>query len=324
MKVVAVVATHRRLFELRRLVASLENSACALLGVVVVDNAAEPACRALVEASALPHRYVAALENLGCGGGLALAEQMALREFPELTHVWVLDDDAAIEPGTLALLLAAMERADAVAACPQAADATGRLDWFPGLLDRVKFDVLRRAATPGEYLARCGPAPAAFSWATGVALLVRRDALERAGVHRGDFWVRGEDLDFALRITATGPGLYVPEARVAHIPPLVTGPDPGEYAKRCAMLQNTAFLSLRTRHGRRIARHLPGNSYRFLRVHCRILSALSGSASSSESPRASRAPTSSAAVSPPASHGNLRLLPPVAAPLSRGAHARFS
>jgi hypothetical protein len=106
-----------------------------------------------------------------------------------------------------------------------------------------------------------------FSWATGVALLVRRDALEAAGLHREDFWIRGEDLDFSLRITAHSRGVYVPRALLAHLPPgggrVVD--DFAERMKHAAMLQNCAYLVARTDHGRSLAKHWPGNAYRHLR-----------------------------------------------------------
>lgn len=265
--VVAVIATYRRPVELARLLASLEKSTHPVHEVVLVDNANDPATHVVAEASALPCIYIEAAENLGCGGGLARAEETALREIPDLTHVWVLDDDVIVEPGTLGLLLETMEQAGAGVACPQASDAEGRLNWFPGLLDRRKFDVVRRAATPAEYLERCGPEPVPFSWATGVALLVGRAALESAGLHRTDFWVRGEDLDFSLRLTQRHRGVYVPTAHVAHHPPgggLVVNDFP-ERMKHAAMLQNCAFLFARTKHGRRLARHWPGNAWRHLR-----------------------------------------------------------
>jgi hypothetical protein len=266
-RVVAVIATFRRATELARLLASLEKSTTALHGVVVADNAGETAIREVVASCTIAHRVIAAGENLGCGGGLRLAEETAQREFPEFTHAWVLDDDVVPEPGTLGTLLEAMAAHGAGSACPIAHDADGRLNWFPGLRDRAKFNVLRRAVTPEEYLSRSGPASEAFSWATGVALLVSRDTLERAGLHRGDFWMRGEDLDFSLRVTAAAPGLFVPTARVAHLPPgggrVVD--DFAERMKHAAMLQNCAYLAVRTRHGRSLAKHWPGNAWRHLR-----------------------------------------------------------
>lgn len=267
MKVVAVIATYRRLKEIERLLAALENSSYSLHALVVVDNASDEETRSAVARCLVPHCWVDAGKNLGCGGGLRFGEAVAFREFPELTHLWILDDDTVPETSTLAELLKAMETCVAGAACPQVRDARGRLNWFPGLRDRRAFASLCKSATPEDFIAREGTKPQPFLWATGVALLVAREAVERGGFHREDFWVRGEDLDFSLRITAITLGIYVPTAHLAHLPPgsgeVVD--DFSERMKHAAMLQNCAFLFTRTRHGRALLRHWPGNGFRHLR-----------------------------------------------------------
>lgn len=266
-RVVAITATYRRPAEIQRLLTALERSTTPLHGIVVVDNASDSATRTAVEVTAIPSLYEDAKENLGCGGGLKLGEEVATHAFPNSTHLWVLDDDTVPESETLATLLAAMEAENAGAACPQAADAEGNLNWFPGLLDQRRFDALRHSPTPDAFIERDSAEPAAFSWATGVALLVRRDVFEKAGPHRADFWVRGEDLDFSLRITEHAKGVYVPRSRLAHLPPgggsVVD--DFAERMKHAAMLQNCAWLAARTSHGRRLAKHWPGNAWRHLK-----------------------------------------------------------
>jgi GT2 family glycosyltransferase len=141
----------------------------------------------------------------------------------------------------------------------------GSLGWFPGLLDPEKFRVVKKRQTPLEFVARCSSAPIPFSWSQGIALLVTRSIIDRVGFHRDDFWVRGEDLEFSLRITAIARGVYVPSARVAHLPPAIAI-DTSEYAKHRAMLQNLAYTAIRLKHGRRLLRTLPGNWVRFLRT----------------------------------------------------------
>ncbi len=265
--VVAVIATYRRPLELTRLLASLEKSTIPLHGLVVTDNAGDDATRAALDRTTIPHRLVLPGDNLGCGGGLRRAEEAALREFPTLTHLWVLDDDVELPPATLGGLLEAMTAHQAGAACPLPHDVEGRLGWFPGLIRKTAFRVLCRAATPAEYVAQCGSAPEPFTWATGVALLVSRAALDQAGLHREDFWIRGEDLDFSLRVTHAARGVFVPSVLIAHLPPgggKVIDNFP-ERMKHAAMLQNCACLITRTRHGRAIAKNWPGNACRHLK-----------------------------------------------------------
>lgn len=264
--VVGVVATWRRPAELARLLASLKNAGANLGAVVVADNGNDPATRAAFESSGLRGLCLPQPENLGCGGGLRAASQAACEQFKnEMTHLWILDDDAVVLPDTLDTLLAAMERLGADAACPMASDENGRIGWFPGLLDPEKFRAIRDLATPAEYTARCGNDPVPFSWSTGVALLVSRRAIDAVGFHRADYWVRGEDLEFSLRITHRFKGIFVPAAGVRHIAaPAPAGKSRADaYVKHCAMLQNLCYTSLHLPHGHRIARTIPGN---FLRL----------------------------------------------------------
>ncbi len=264
--VVAVVATHHRSQELARLLRSLEKSAHPLGGIVVVDNGAEAAVRQLVETCTISSRYVSSPQNLGCGGGLALGEKRALDSFRDkLTHLWMIDDDAVVEPDALALLLEAMSREKADLACPMVADSRGRIVLSPGVLDERKLRVLDTPQTPAQYIGKCGAEPALFSWSTGVALLVTQRAIAEVGFHRSDFWVRGEDFDFSLRITARRRGVFVPRATVHHVVPDVLGSETArenEYRKQCAMVQNVTFIGLHLPHGRRIRRHIAGRYYR--------------------------------------------------------------
>jgi rhamnopyranosyl-N-acetylglucosaminyl-diphospho-decaprenol beta-1,3/1,4-galactofuranosyltransferase len=266
-KVVAVTATYQRPFEIERLLEALQASEAPLHGVVAVDNGSDADTRERVQQCGLRAEYVDPGENLGCGGGLQRAEEVALQKFPDFTHLWILDDDTVPDIMTLATLLAAMQSTGAGAACPQARDAEGRLNWYPGLRNAARFRVLKRSATPAEFITSDSPEPAEFTWATGVALLVTRAALEKAGLHRRDFWVRGEDLDFSLRITKVTKGIYVPRAHLEHLPPgegqVVD--DFAEQMKHAAMLQNCAFLFARTKHGRPLGRHWPGNVLNHLR-----------------------------------------------------------
>ena len=265
-RVVAVIATHRRPQELARLLASLEKSEVPLHAVVVTDNAGDAETALVMQQSPLRHRLVKAGSNLGCGGGLRMAEEEALLEYSDLTHVWVLDDDVVVEFGTLGGLLSAMETGHVGAACAMPHDAAGKLGWYPGLVSRSKFKVHKRAATAAEYLERCGPAPEEFTWATGVSLLVGRTALEKGGLHRGDFWMRGEDLDFSLRITRAAGGVLAPGVPVAHLPPgAQAGFDFAERMKHAAMMQNCAYLAVHTRHGRALLKHWPGGVLRHMR-----------------------------------------------------------
>src|SRR5581483_7375423 len=124
--VVAVTATRNRPRELARLLASLEKVK-GFEAAVIVDNGGDPETEKVVINARLKTCYFAPGENLGCGGGLALAEKTALEKFPALTHIWILDDDAVVSPDVLEILLREMQREAADIACPMIVDERGQV-----------------------------------------------------------------------------------------------------------------------------------------------------------------------------------------------------
>lgn len=263
----ALIATYRRPREITRLLEALAQTAHGLELVVVVDNAGCAETRVAVELARCRAHYVAAGENLGCGGGLRRAGEEALRIAGDrLTHLWILDDDAVPGPHTLDGLLDAMERENADAACPLVIGPDGFVGWTPGFADRASHRAAEKRATPAEFRERLGSKSLEFTWTQGISLLVSRRAIDALGLHLADYWVRGEDLEFSLRITAQFRGVFVPTVEVKHLPPPDSGAASrdGEYLKHAAMLQNVAHVGLRLRHGWRIAWTVPANVARFI------------------------------------------------------------
>jgi rhamnopyranosyl-N-acetylglucosaminyl-diphospho-decaprenol beta-1,3/1,4-galactofuranosyltransferase len=261
--VVAAVATFRRSRELARLLSSLHG----IEHVIVCNNASDPEVRTVCEKAMVSTTCLDSSENLGCGGGLRLAEEEAWKRFGDrLTHLLVLDDDAVLEPDTVPRLVEVLERERAAVVYPLVTGADGLVGWTPGLKDPLRHKLGGFPMPVSDYRKSFAGNVAEFDWAQGICLLAKRESVDASGFHRADFWVRGEDLDFSLRLTANGRGVFTTEIVVKHLPPESSPVNsaPVDYLRHAAMVQNIAYLGIRQPHGRRIAKSLAGASRRFV------------------------------------------------------------
>jgi rhamnopyranosyl-N-acetylglucosaminyl-diphospho-decaprenol beta-1,3/1,4-galactofuranosyltransferase len=301
--VVAVIATYRRQGELHRLLAALKKQGRPLYGVVVADNAAEASLQQWMDAETISISnstkkavYLSMPENRGCGAGLQAAEKEALQRFPDLTHFWILDDDALPPPDSLEKLLLGLERAEADLICPLLTDEQGQLWGFPepkrskgrdrrnkqsNRMDRVaeisparQFSyspqkperLIRQCRTPEEVLEKLGPGPHPMWWCTGACVLVTRRAVDVMGFHRDDYWLLGEDHEFSLRVGSHYNTVFISNLTVPHLPPLALNMLAAEkvhYWKFTSLLQNLSYNGLRLRYSGPMWRYLPGNFKRF-------------------------------------------------------------
>lgn len=266
-RVVAVVVTCRRERELARLLASLEASTVPPAGCVVIDHAGT-----VPDAEAhrsFPVRIFRDLSNPGPGAGWANGTRRAHDIFGG-TDILYLDDDVVLPPEALEILL--REKTGAHAICPLLEDAAGKLWGFPEPADAARRRLIRAASTPADALRLLGPGPHKFYWATGACLLVDSDGLARAGLHRPDFWMLGEDLEYTMRLATGGDAVFTCLVSVPHLPPPAADLESArrsDYVKFCSLLQNLSWLSFHSRHSAHLWRYLPGNFRRFFRTHGR-------------------------------------------------------
>lgn len=267
---VAVIVTHHRPVEMQRLLEGLAASQVPLAGCVISDHAPGGETRKIAGRGELNTLVLDDPANPGPGAGWANAAEAAFRHFPEADALWFLDDDVVIAPGTLGLLLEDMTGAEAEAIAPLLTDAGGHIWAFPEPEPRDLRQAIRLASTPAEALATIGSRPVPFCWCTGACLLVARTLLTRAGLHRRDFWILGEDLEYSMRLAATGRAVFTCRAVVPHLPP--EAPDAAsarrsDYIKFCSLLQNLCYLGFHSPHSRHMKSYLPGNFRRFFRSH---------------------------------------------------------
>ncbi|MFQ3671535.1 MAG: glycosyltransferase [Verrucomicrobiia bacterium] len=270
--VVVLVATYRRNRELSRLLKALEASEVRVTGMVVADNGADPACREVVDSAAWPQVYLALPENQGCGAGLHAAELAALEQFPHAAYWWILDDDVVPPPTALGRLREALDQTGGGMSVPLLIDERGKVWAFPEPAEPRLRRVFRQTDVPEEVEARLGRGPHAACWATGACQLVRTKAAQDVGLHREDFWMLGEDLEYSMRM-ANGPGLcFVTDVLVPHLPPPGVAETSNSEAwaarKFRALLQNLTYLAFHCpSQSRHLWRYVPGNYRRYFHTH---------------------------------------------------------
>lgn len=266
--IAAVIPSFGRLPVLARLLTSLRAVQPVPPRVIVVDDRGGGDAERMVASIGLPDALVLAPgRNLGTGGSVALGFQHALTD-PAVRYCVQLDDDAVVEPTAFAGVQRILERTTAGAAGPMIRRADGGIGWFPGLQDRHKWRVVLRARgklLPEQYLEACGPDPVRFTWGAWPVMMFKREAIERVGLPRQDIWYQAVDLEYMLRLAASGENLWVPTESSWHLPPDQTATPRKRYWRDCIGLQNCSYIFGRLPHGRRALRHLPGNFRTFFR-----------------------------------------------------------
>ncbi|HRJ71833.1 MAG TPA: glycosyltransferase [Terrimicrobiaceae bacterium] len=265
--IVAVIVTHRRPAELGRLLDSLAASDLRPRGCVIADHAPDGTTQALASRAGCETLVLEDPSNPGPGLGWANGARKALAHFSP-DAILFLDDDVVLAPDALSVLAGEMRRAGAEVMAPLLEDAAGHLWAFPEPEPPELRRTIRQARTPGDALRLLGTEPIGFCWCTGACVLVDADAIRRAGFHRPDFWMLGEDLEYSMRLASRGKAVFTCRVSVPHLPPEPANAEAArqsDYRKFCSLLQNLSFLAFHSPHSRHLKRYLPGNFRRFFR-----------------------------------------------------------
>ena len=270
-RVIALVATRFRSDLLARLLESLQRQSIRPLATVICDNGPDPATVETAKKSPLPCELVSPGKNLGFGGGLAAAGQLALGKFPDLSHLLVVDDDAILAPKDLESLLASNTKNSAGTVAPFLVDQAGELQEVP---EPVSWSLARAFRAAGQNLDQAralAPGGYPMAWCIGPCLLIRKETWLRAGPPRSDMLAFGDDVEFSLRLSASSPAWAEPSVTVIHAPPnstsnLPPSTDAAHFKKFGTLLQNLAFTCVTSPRPRHLPLYLPGNAKRFLRT----------------------------------------------------------
>ena len=269
--VVALIATRFRSNLLARLLESLHRQSIRPLAAVICDNGPDPETVEVAEKSPLPCELISPKNNLGFGGGLAAAGQLAFEKFPDLAHLLVVDDDTILAPKDLESLLASATKHSAGTVAPFLVDETGKLQEVP---EPVSWPLARAFRAIGQNLDKAralAPGGYPMAWCIGPCLLIAKHVWLRAGPPRSDMLAFGDDVEFSLRLSAASPAWAEPSVTVIHAPPNSTSSlsppaDAAHYRKFGTLLQNLAFTCIASPRPRHLPLYLPGNAKRFLRT----------------------------------------------------------
>ncbi|MDR3689149.1 MAG: glycosyltransferase family 2 protein [Fimbriimonas sp.] len=211
--------------DLRACIASLEAAMGeAPFEVIVVDNNSEDGSPDMV-ASEFPWVRLYRMDrNLGFTGGHNYA--MEQRKAP---HVFLLNSDAAVHPGTIRSLLSFIRSNPGAGIIgPKVLNPDGSLQFscrrFPNPLAALFRNTPIGKLFPNNRFTRdylmqdwTHEAPREVDWVSGCAFLVRSEVIEKIGVFDTDYFMYFEDVDWCYRAWHGGfKVMYVPDAVVTH------------------------------------------------------------------------------------------------------------
>jgi GT2 family glycosyltransferase len=197
--------------------------------VLVVDNASRDGSAEMVESefsnSRIPVRLIRSDVNLGFGAANNVAIEAA-----QGRHIVLLNSDAFFHPGALKLAIQHMDTN------PKAGIGGARLvsrdgAWQPSARSfhtvwrdalvmtglSTKFPHSRVFGSPDRTWADPNEA-AAVDWVTGAFMILRREALEKAGLFDPAFFLYCEEVDLCKRVHDVGYGvMYWPDIVVIHL-----------------------------------------------------------------------------------------------------------
>ena len=188
--------------------------------ILLVDNGSSDGSVRAAQDRFPQLRVLDLAENQGYAGGCNRGIEAARGDY-----VLLLNDDTEVEAGWLSELVRAAEEDPTIGACQPKIRSLGDRDRFEysgaagGLMDIYGYPFSRGRLMDhveedvGQY-----DDPIETFWASGVAMLIRRAALDDAGLFDETFFAYMEEIDLCWRLQLQGYRVvYVPSAVVFHI-----------------------------------------------------------------------------------------------------------
>ena len=190
---------------------------------IVVDNASIDGTADAVRTGFPDVHLIVNDVNLRFAGGNNVGIAYALNDGAD--YVLLLNNDTVVDPDFLTALVTAAESDQRIGmAGPKICYydepkvlwyAGGKIEWWKGWITHRGV----RETDHGQY-----DVADETDYVTGCCVLVRRVAIEKAGILDEAFFIYGEDADWSVRVAREGFGLmYVPQAVIRHKLSVSTG-----------------------------------------------------------------------------------------------------
>jgi GT2 family glycosyltransferase len=219
-RICAVVVTHNRKALLEECLVALLRQTRQLDEVVVIDNASADGTEALVKEHFPAITYVKLAMDSGSAGGFHEGLRLSYEKGHE--WVWLMDDDAtpaldalerlanspvALRDDVYALACTVLNR-DGSISLPHRGMVAGTQ------IKRAVWPWARPTAPAALY----NQPYFAVEVATWVGLMVRRKAIDRAGLPNKDFFIYFDDTEYSMRISRNGVIFTISDSRISHGP----------------------------------------------------------------------------------------------------------
>ncbi|WP_255220359.1 glycosyltransferase [Actinomadura chibensis] len=239
----AVVVTHNRRDLLTEALDALGRQTRPPDGVVVVDNASGDGTAALVRDRFPDVDLVELAANTGGAGGFAAGIARALETGRAGTLLlWLMDDDTIPEPGALAALLDARERA-----APEPVLVASRVVWTDGRDHPMNTPRVKPGASRAELAAASAAGCRPIRSASFVSVLVDAAAVRERGLPVADYFLWNDDFEFTTRLLRGRSGLYCPASVAVHKTRTFGGADADPGDRFYYEVRNKVWLFTRSR-----------------------------------------------------------------------------
>lgn len=208
-KVFVIVLNYNGGPDLERCLAGLLRLDYPRLEIVLVDNRSDDG--SFEKAKELFPRltFIQNSQNLGFAAGNNVGIKYALER--DAQYVWLLNNDAEVEPNSLARLVEAVETEPKIGLASPLILGEDAAVWFSGgKLDWWRMKTYHETAPRAE-------AYFGSDYLSGCALLIRAEVFKKVGLLDEDYFLYWEDADFSWRTRRAGYKLAVlPAGRVRH------------------------------------------------------------------------------------------------------------